>query len=409
MEAEVSDYTTCKSCGKRHSTLVRHKCFKAKKQDERPDLKPDEPGDGGDDEGTPGSESAPEGDGDSQGDSQGEGKDEGEGEADGDGNEEGDGSEGEGEEEGEAEGEAEAPAPQMPEDDIPPVAIVCSVLKYAALCAQCAKNGVMSIELIEDGLFIYGANGPITATGIIPWAEIEARATTDGQFYVKEVIDGLDQRLGVTPPRVDVEAMIAQYKPDEAELPKVPTLTLPLFEGQRVVNGLGVTGVVGQPYPRQKGEEEEPARIIRWDNGNAFWHRVSDGKFGRVDFDEPSDHDPVRDDDGSPSKVRLNWPRTNAEGYSCGRPDGWVGVWNFSGVHGEEQKLKFPNGVPASVYRDHGDGIFTVGIQNGKGTFAEHRLKKLCGRLGNGTDYQIEVDEFGYAVKDPTVQIVVNQ
>lgn len=264
-------YKTCAKCGVKHSTLVRHKCFKAAK-DKAPKLKEVEhafekegetistlevsgpcisegdaenegEGEGkGDGEGTgtegegkgDGDGSADEGDGDGEsgGDSKGKGEGSGDGEGDGEGEgqekaeAEGEGEaeakgegEGEGEEgDGEGEGYREAPEPQMPEPEIPPVIVVVSVLKYAALCAQCAKNGNIEITLVEDGLFVYGHNGDTVAVDTIPWGELELRATRDGQFYVKSVIDGVDAKLVTAREEMIAKiAAIPEGKPKKVE------------------------------------------------------------------------------------------------------------------------------------------------------------------------------------------------
>lgn len=201
-------YKICPKCKLRHSALVRHKCAKPKKQDAPPEFEATEhdlemggpttsldkhegksDGEGGEGE-NEGEEGKGQGeDGEGQGQGAGEGS-EGEGEGEGDG----DGGEGQG---------GEGPAPQPPEPDAPPVAIVCTVLKFAALTAQCAKNGVIEVSVAEEGLFIYGHNGDEIAFDVLPWGEFEKRSTLDGEFYVKELIDGVDERLtepSETPP-----------------------------------------------------------------------------------------------------------------------------------------------------------------------------------------------------------------
>jgi hypothetical protein len=184
MEEIESTYSTCPKCGVEHSNLVKHRCFK---QDEAPP--------------PPESEGTGEGDDQQDGDQQdGDGKgkpDKGDGQGEGDG--EGDGGEGEGEGEGEGDGEGEAereaPVPQNPEPEAPPVAVVVTVLKFAALTADCAKNGSVEVTLNADGLFVYGFNGEEVATATIPWTEFENRSTIDGEFYVKSVIDEVDRNL----------------------------------------------------------------------------------------------------------------------------------------------------------------------------------------------------------------------
>lgn len=272
MKAVVSDYAVCKKCGVKYSTLTRHKCFKrtvrkATQVDEgkikEHDLEAGPPTESLEEHECPtpseDTEDAKgkkhkgkaEGDGDGEGEkSDGDGDEEGEGEDDGSGqSDEGDGdegeqrqSEGEGEGEGEEEGdgEGEGPTPQSPDPETPPVAVVCTVLKFAALTAQCAKNGAIGITLEEDGLLVYGQNGDRFSTAIIPWGEFEKRSTIDGEFYVKEIIDGVDEQIGQTA-KVDVSAMIEKYKPEEPVVPEAPDapeppkLTLPMFAGQRVV------------------------------------------------------------------------------------------------------------------------------------------------------------------------------
>lgn len=268
-------YVTCKKCGVEHSTLVKHRCFKPKAQKEKPKFddaeKVDGESGGGGGEGESGESSAEnptEGTGESNGsgEGQGEGEGQGDGQSDGEGEGEGEGSgqgqQGEGEEgqgqqgedEDEGEGQRQAPEPQMPEPEIPPVIVVVSVLKYAALCAACAKNGNIEITLVEDGLFVYGHNGDTVAVDTIPWGELEQRATRDGQFYVKSVIDGVDGKL--VSAREEMIAKIAAIpegkKPEakveieieaKAEVEK-PALTLPLSLGQIVVQGVSKTQTV---------------------------------------------------------------------------------------------------------------------------------------------------------------------
>jgi len=200
MEEIESTYSTCPKCGVEHSNLVRHKCFV---QDEAPPPPESEGTDQGDDQqdgdGKDGKGKPDKGDGDA---GQGDGEGEGEGEGDG-----------EGEGEGEGEDEREAPSPQMPEPETPPVAVVCTVLKFAALTADCAKNGSIEVTLSEHGLFVYGNNGDETVTATIPWGEFEKRSTLDGEFYVKSVIDEVDR--GLADPTSDerqLAKMIAEAK-----------------------------------------------------------------------------------------------------------------------------------------------------------------------------------------------------
>ena len=192
-----SKYTECPKCRVRHSTLVRHRCFKPEEQKKKP--KPDPEHKEYDLEKGGETESLDRHGGPEQGEGEGEGEGQGKGQpeqGDGEGGGGGEAGEGEGEGEGEGgEGESEAPEPQPPEPEAHPVAVVCTVLKFAALTAQCAKNGVISVELTEEGLSIYGHNGDNTASAVIPWGEFETRSTVDGQFYVKEVIDQIDEQI----------------------------------------------------------------------------------------------------------------------------------------------------------------------------------------------------------------------
>lgn len=179
-----STYSTCAKCGVHHSNLVKHRCFK---QDEAPPPPESKGGDGDSDQ---------LGDDQVEGEGQGEGDGEGEGEGEGQGQPEGEGEgEAEGEGDGDGDGEREAPVPQQPEPEAPPVAVVVTVLKFAALTAQCAKNGNIEVTLTADGLFVYGHNGEDTATATIPWTEFEQRSTIDGEFYVKQVIDEIDRAM----------------------------------------------------------------------------------------------------------------------------------------------------------------------------------------------------------------------
>jgi hypothetical protein len=289
-----SAYKVCPKCKVRHSTLVKHKCFKADKQKDPPkfeavdhDLE-----DGGVTESLDRHSGDGQGEGD-EGESEGQGKGEGEGEggdpadgggeSEGQGEGEGEGSGGEAEGEGE-EGEGEGPAPQPPEPDAPPVAIVCSVLKFAALTAQCAKNGVITVELTEDGLFVYGYNGDLTASASMPWGEFETRSTIDGQYYVKEVIDGVDAEIGgaEVPMAEKAKRAMAKVKADRAKAPKEEekqeeapvALTLPLYVGQKIVTRDGRKTVVNRI---EKGQTAYPA-------GKAYtvigWYEADTGFFG---------------------------------------------------------------------------------------------------------------------------------
>jgi hypothetical protein len=241
-----SKYKTCPKCKVKHSAVVPHKCFKVKK-DKPPELetvdhdfekegetistddnsvpteKPEKGGEANDgeadgesnDDGDADGEGESEGDadGDSEGDGEGKAKAKGEGEGDGEG-------EDEDEAEGETEAEAEGPQPQAPEPETPPVQVVCTVLKFAALCAQCAKNGSIEITLTEDGLFVYGHNGDMTAYDTLPWGEFEKRSTLDGEFYVKEVIDGVDAKLNESDDKARLQALIQQAKDGKLDTPK---------------------------------------------------------------------------------------------------------------------------------------------------------------------------------------------
>lgn len=182
-------YKTCPKCGNEHSTLVRHKCFKKSEAPPPPESEGN-PGDG--EEGKDpqdGKGKETEGDGQS-----------GEGEGKGDG--QGDGS-GEGGGEGEGEGMPDA---QPPEPEAPPVAVVCTVLKFAALCAQSAENGMIVVELTENGLLIYGHDGDErTATQTIGWGEFEQRSTLDGEFMVRDAVKAVDSAL--------IEAEAVEVKP----------------------------------------------------------------------------------------------------------------------------------------------------------------------------------------------------
>ena len=241
----VSKYKTCGKCGLRHSTLVRHKCAKLDAKPDRdeatmePDLDGGEGGPGagggageqkepsqgeagetiendkdtgkGDAEGE-GGEGSGKGGGDAEGEGEGDGQSDGGGDADGDGEADGQ-AEGEGKgaeqgegQDGDGEQESEAPEPEAPEPEAPPVAVVCSVLKFAALTAQHAQNGTILVELAEDGLVVYGHNGDLTAHAVIPWGEFEARSTVDGQFYVKAIINEVDAKLAE-----EAEAAFAEH------------------------------------------------------------------------------------------------------------------------------------------------------------------------------------------------------
>jgi len=206
-------YVVCPKCGVNYSTLTKHRCFK---QDEAPpppesEGGPDDTKDKGD--GKDGQGQPEQGDG-QQGEGEGEGQPEqGEGEGQGEGQ-----GEGEGEGEGDGEQEREAPEPQRPEPETPPVAVVVTVLKFAALTADCAKNCSIEVTLNEDGLLVYGNNGDETATATIPWTEFEQRSTLDGEFYVKGVIDEVDRQLAdKTPDERKLADLIAEAKVKKAK------------------------------------------------------------------------------------------------------------------------------------------------------------------------------------------------
>lgn len=218
-----SEYKTCPKCAVTYSTLVRHKCFKPEDQKEKPkfDNPPEDDSNGQDESG--------KGDSGGKGDSKGQGGggSKGDQQQDGDGQQQGDGEgqQGQGQGEGEGEGEGEGPPPpQPPEPEALPVVIVCTVLKYAALTAQCAKNGVISVEVSEDGLFVYGHNGEQTAFAVIPWSEFEQRSTVDGEFFVKDVIDSVDEGLIEATAEVieetEVEKALKSVRGKEAKSPK---------------------------------------------------------------------------------------------------------------------------------------------------------------------------------------------
>lgn len=310
----MRDYVTCKKCGVHHSTLVRHRCFTPEGQVEKAKTEGPEDGEGGDDgdghgkgggggEAEGGQPTGEQGDGDSgegeaqggeaeadgeagdqgeaEGDAQGRGQGEAEGEGEGEGEQaeaEGEGTqsgeaegeaeadgEGEGEaEDGDADGETEAPEPQPPEPDMPAVAVVCTVLKYAALTASCAKNGIITVEVAEEGLFICGHNGDATAFGEMPWSEFEKRSTLDGEFYVKERIDAVDDALALQ----DAE------QPKRKRKAKAPKLTLPLTVGQRVMSR---EGSVGEVEETSEGDLERPTTVVRFDDGQRWHYEVNTG------------------------------------------------------------------------------------------------------------------------------------
>lgn len=168
------EYKVCPKCQIRHSVYVKHICSDAgeAKPPEFDDAPP------GDEEGD-GDAKSGEGQGEGQSDDQSEGEGQGEGEGEGEGDEDG---------EGEGESEGQAPEPKPPEPEAPPVAVVVSVLKFAALTADCSEAFV-KIELGEHGLMIVAIKGDDMATATVPWGEFEQRSTLDGEYYVKETID----------------------------------------------------------------------------------------------------------------------------------------------------------------------------------------------------------------------------
>jgi len=270
MEEIENSYVVCPACGVNHSTLVKHRCFK---QDEAP---------------PPPESEANEGDGDSgeQGDT-GKGKSEGEGEG------EGKPEEGEGDGEGDGEEEREAPAPQAPEPETPPVAVVCTVLKFAALTADCAKNGSIEVTLTEDGLLVYGNNGDETAVATIPWGEFEKRSTLDGEFYVKQVIDEVDGKLAdpssderklaklIEEAKAIRDAEAAKPKPEpEPPAPVWPAVPLKAGDVVKLRNGrVDTIRAFGSP-DNSKGAK------IRTTNG---WHHADTGRWGGAMSDNDQD------------------------------------------------------------------------------------------------------------------------
>lgn len=203
----MSAYQTCKKCGLRHSTAVRHKCPREKlATPDRPKLDNEltDPTEGG-----PGMGSGEGGEG-GEGESQGEGEGKGQGQGDGEGEQgEGEGQDGEGEgeegkpgdqgEEGEGgEGEerqGEGSGQGSSEPPPPPAAVVVTVLKFAALTAAC-RESFINVTLGENGLIVFGQNGDEVAMETIPWGEFEKRSTIDGEYYVKSVIDAVDAKVG---------------------------------------------------------------------------------------------------------------------------------------------------------------------------------------------------------------------
>lgn len=258
-----SDYKVCPKCGVRYSTLTRHRCIKVEmnKPPKFDDPKHDEfehDGQGGGDTESHDEHGGSDGQGkDGQGkdksDQQGKGEGQGGGDQQGDDDQQGGGDQqGEdGEDEQEGEGEGEGPTPQAPDPEIPPVAVVCTVLKFAALTAACAKNGNIEITLAEDGLYVYGHNGDLWGHDTIPWGEFEKRSTLDGEFYVKEIIDGVDAKLA--PPKPELpeatqeEEEVKPKRKRKASKGKSEAAggpTLPLTIGQRIVMEDGRVAIV---------------------------------------------------------------------------------------------------------------------------------------------------------------------
>ena len=183
---QSSGYKTCAKCGVKHSTLVKHKCFKPEEQKDKPKFDDVPEGDEGNDQG-----------GGGQGEGQGEGGGQGQGDGQGDqGQGQGDG-QGDGEGEGEGEGQGQSPPPPPPP---PPASVIVTVLKFAALTAASA-TAFIKVEVEERGLVIYAYNGDDFAERVIDWKEFEERSTIDGEYMVKEVIDQVDEEL--TGPRQD--------------------------------------------------------------------------------------------------------------------------------------------------------------------------------------------------------------
>lgn len=291
-------YETCPKCGLRHSTVVRHKCATPKKQKrkkmEAPDADAGGVGAGGETESTDKHPGADQGSGESKGEGGEQGKQgcgegesqQGDGKGDqGDQNEaegqgEGGQSDGEGEAEGEtktkgqsegeqrqgkqgdgdgedSEGEGQPPEPQLPDPEMPIVQVICTVLKFAALTAQCAKNGAIEVTLSDEGLMVYGHNGDIFAFDVMPWGEFEKRSTVDGEFYVKDIIDAVDAKL------IDGGGQV-ERKP-------TPSLTLPMFIGQRVMCRDGVVREVKEFFHTSKDNcvlYKTGEAVFAWNEGS---------------------------------------------------------------------------------------------------------------------------------------------
>lgn len=334
---DAGGYVKCSKCGVEHSTLVKHTCFKPTKQKKKPkfddaDKVEGESGGGGDGAGGDGGgnadgdrdESQNQGDngqgdgsdGDGDGDDGSDGSDDGDGKDGSDGQkgkkgkkgkkgdegDEGDGSSGrgssgeEGDEEEEGDGGEsgqEAPVPQAPEPETPPVVVVVSVLKFAALTAQCAKNGNIEITLAEDGLFVYGHNGDTVAFDVIPWGELENRATIDGQFYVKGVIDGVDKRLVDARKEMIAKVAAIPEKPEEKPEAEKPKTIFPLVKGQRVEDRRGRQGIVldGEKSLAHSSGQTLTCVNIKFDDGTAWYIRADNGQFWRANFDNPKEHE----------------------------------------------------------------------------------------------------------------------
>lgn len=307
-------YVTCPKCGVQHSTLVKHRCFKPKEQDEKPKFDKDKGTDGeqggggtgeGGDTGDGGKEGQDQGAGGQPGDGAGEqGEGSGEGK-EGDGKAEGEGKQGSGQQQqqqdGEGEGGREAPQPQPPEPETPPVVVVCTVLKFAALCAQCAKNGTVEVSLAEDGLFVYGHNGDTVVFDVIPWGELEKRATLDGEFYVKSVIDEVDDKLiAVREDMIEKVAAIPEAPaPVEQPQDKANPLTLPLKAGQRVLAGNGIFGRVSAENAEASFDGKKKVKVVRvyMEDGQDWSYVVANGKFVRPSYRAKNDWDLVADAD----------------------------------------------------------------------------------------------------------------
>ena len=222
-------YKVCPKCGINHSTLVRHRCSK---QGEA------EPSKG---------EGEGEGDGEARAEREAEGQGEGEAEGQGEG-------EGEGQGEGEAEeGEGEAPPPKPPEPEAPPVAVVVTVLKFAALTAASAEV-FTKIEVDASGLIVICLKGDHMATATMAWTEFEQRSTVDGEFWAKDVID--------TTAREVLEKADAEQEPREDEPEAGPYAADGWVE-------YDATGRDEDDYPNELAETDEIEVWLRDDEGPA--------------------------------------------------------------------------------------------------------------------------------------------